>query len=156
MIALLASPLFLLVFAVLSGPISRLIGAKVAAGILFCTGAVVLPVLVGITWRVALMGGCDVAVLLAGAAWTRRFAFPPGIPPVWLRRLAAVVCGVLCFLFAALALLETYLTAAAVSALPFEFGLLMSGVALAVFLSRGHKHVFTRRGTGSLVSASPA
>jgi hypothetical protein len=155
MMTLLAAPLFLLVFTVLPGPVSRLIGARFATTLLFSTGVFILPVVAGLTSRAVLLGGGDVVVLLVGAALTRRVSGSSRICSVWLRRLAsAFSCG-LFVVFAVFALLTAYLSGSALYALPFAAGVLMSGVAAAVLLSPLQEQVFTRRGTGSLVTASP-
>jgi hypothetical protein len=155
MMTLLAAPLFLLVFTVLTGPISRLIGARFATTILFSTGVFVLPLVAGLTWRAVLLGGGDLVVLFAGAALTRRFSGSSQICATWLRRVAAAFSCGLFVVFAVFALLTAYLSGTGYYALPFDVGVLISAIAAAVLLQRPQEQVFTRSGAGSLVAASP-
>jgi hypothetical protein len=57
--------------------------------------------------------------------------------------------------FAIFALLTAYLSGSGLYALPFDAGVLISGVAAAALLYRLQEQVFTRNVPGSLVSASP-
>ncbi|HEX3430564.1 MAG TPA: hypothetical protein VHT03_06730 [Rhizomicrobium sp.] len=143
MLFMLAGPFFLLAAIALPGPFSRL------------AGIVVLAVLVGITWRAAAIGSFDLLLLTGGATLARRFGFAKPIAVVRARRIAAAFLGFLGLEFGTCALLIANLTGDAADALPFDLGLLLSGVALAVFVSRNHEQVFTRRPAGSLVFASP-
>jgi len=113
MTLMLIAPLLLLALAILPGPISRLVGVRFAATLLFSTGFVVLPVLVGLTWRAVLMGGCDAMLLLAGAALTKRMGFSRHVSKVWMKRLAIAASGFLSLAFGVLALMLTALTGAA-------------------------------------------
>lgn len=143
MFLMLVGPFFLLAAIALPGPFSRL------------AGIAVLAILVGITWRAAVIGSFDLFVLMAGATLARRFGFPKPVAVVRARRIAVAFIAFLGLEFGACALLIGALTRNAVDALPFDLGLLVCGIALAVFVSRGQEQVFTRRPTGSLVSASP-
>lgn len=151
MLTVLAAPLFLLVFAVFDGPVSRLIGAKLAATILFSTGVVV----VGFGWRAAIAGGADIAVILGGAALARRFGLSARVCRTWIRWVSLGFSAFLVLSFAALALIATLLTGLSVDSISFDFGFLISGASFALLLSRGQEHVFTWSEAGSFVSASP-
>jgi hypothetical protein len=154
MMTVLVVSMFLLVFIILPGSISRVVGAKLGAKILFSTGAFVLPVLIGLSWSAVLAGGCDAALLLAGASLASRMNFSHAVCTIWTKRIATVFSALLFVAFAALAILATYVTGQAMYALPFDFGVLMSGIAFAALLSRRQELVLTRNGAGSLVSAS--
>ena len=143
MLLMLAAPLFLLAAVALPAPLSRLAG--VAA----------LAIVVGLTWRAAMIGGVDLMLVLGGAALARRLGFPKPIAFARARRIAAGFVGFIFLEFGVFALLVTNTTGDAVYALPFDLGFLLSGLALALLLSRSQLQVFTRRTTGSLVIGSP-
>ena len=143
MLLILAAPLFLLAVVALPAPLSRL------------AGLAVLAIVVGLTWRAAMIGGVDLMLVLGGAALVRRFGFLKQIAFVGARRIAAGFVGFIFLEFGVFALLVADTTGDAVYALPFDLGFLLSGLALGLFLSRRQVQVFTRRATGSLVIASP-
>jgi hypothetical protein len=151
MISVLAAPLFLLVFAVFDGPVSRLMGAKLAATILFSTGIVVA----GFGWRAVVAGGCDVAVILGGAALARRHGLSTGVWRRWVCWVSVAFSTFLVLSFASLALIATLLNGLSIDTVSFDFGFLISGLSLALLLSRRQEQVFTRSGAGSFVAASP-
>ena len=155
MTSVFAATMFLLAFVVVPGPISRLVGAKFAAMFLAATGVLVLPVVLGTTWHATLAMGFDVALLLVGAKLAGRFGFARQICAIWITRIVTVVSAGLSVLFFALALMVTSLDGRAIDALPYDLLSLLSGVVLAVLLSRGQKQVLTRKFAGSLVPASP-
>ena len=152
--SVLAAMMFLLAFFVLPGPISRLLGAKFAAMFLATTGVFVLPVILGVTWRGALVGGCDIAVLLGGAALARRFAFPQETCVFWARRIAAVISAGLFAFFSVLALMVASLAGRVIDTLPYDFLALVCGIVFAMLLSRCRERIPARYVAGSLVSAS--
>jgi len=120
----LVAPLFLLAVVALPGPISRLIGV----------GA--LALCAGLTWSTALIGCFDLLLLMGGAALAGRLGFSNSLHADWVRRIAAVFSGLVCLEFAAFSLLITNRMGGAVYALPFDLGVLLSGLAFAVLLSR--------------------
>jgi hypothetical protein len=136
----LAAPLLLLVAIVLPSPLSRL------------AGLAALAVVVGLTWRAAMMGSVDLMLLTGGAMLARRFGFPKPVSVIWARRFAKAFTGFVFVEFGVFALLVANLTGDAVDALPFALGMLLSGVALAKLMSRRQAQVFARQGTGRLVS----
>ena len=143
MLIMLAVPLFLFAAVALPGPLARL------------AGVVVLAIVVGLTWRAAMIGSLDLMLLMGGATLARRFGFPKPIAVVRARRVAMAFVGFIFAEFGAFALLIANFTGDTVVALPFDLGLLLSGLALAFLVSRRQEQVLTRKGAGSLVSASP-
>ena len=143
MLIMLAVPLFLFAAVALPGPLARL------------AGVVVLAIVVGLTWRAAMIGSLDLMLLMGGATLARRFGFAKPIAVVRARRVAMAFVSFIFIEFGAFALLVANFTGDAVDALPFDLGLLLSGLTLAVLLSRHRRQTFTRSGTESLVSASP-
>lgn len=143
MLMMLAGPLFLLAAITLPGPFSRL------------AGIMVLAILVGVTWRVAVVGSFDLLLLIGGASVARRLGFPKPIAVVRARRVAVACIAFVGLEFGTCALLTAGLTGNAVDALPFDLGLLLSGAALAAFVSRRQEQVLTLKPAGSFVSASP-
>jgi hypothetical protein len=136
MLIMLAVPFFLLAAVVLPGPLARL------------AGVVVLAIVVGLTWRAAMVGSVDLMLLLGGAALARRFGFPKPIAVLQVRRVVVGFVGFIFLEFGAFALLIANFTGDAVDALPFDLGLLLSGLALAVLVSRG-QGLFARSRSGS-------
>jgi hypothetical protein len=114
-------------------------------------GAVVFAIVVGLTWRAAMIGSLDLMLLMGGATLARRFGFPKPVSIVHARRIAVAFVAFISLEFGAFALLIANLTGDAVDALPFDLGFLLSGLALAVLLSRGKLQLFTRGGLGSMV-----
>src|SRR5437016_144097 len=114
MLMMLAAPLFLLAAVALPGPLARL------------AGVVVLAVVVGLTWRAAMIGSFDLMLLMGGATLARRFGFAKPIAVVRARRVAVAVMGSIFLEFGAFALLIANMTGDAVDALPFDLGLLLS------------------------------
>ena len=143
MLMMLAAPLFLLAAVALPAPLSRV------------AGAVVLAIVVGLTWRAAMIGSIDVMLLMGGATLARRFGFPRPIAAIHARRIAAAFIAFIWVEFGVFALLVANYTSDAVYALPFDLGFLLSGLAFAFLVSRRQGHVFTRIGAGDRVSASP-
>ena len=143
MLLMLAAPFFLLAAIALPGPLSRL------------AGIAVLAIVVGLTWRAAMIGSVDLMLLMGGAILARRFGFPRPISVIWARRFAEAFCGFIFLEFGVFALLVANLTGDAVDALPFDLGMLLSGIALAVVVLRRQKQLFARSGAGSFISASP-
>jgi hypothetical protein len=142
MLVALAVPLFLLAAVALPAPMSRL------------AGVVVLAIVVGFTWRAAMIGSLDLMLLMGGAALARRFGFAKPIAVVRARRLAAAFIAFTFLEFGVFALLIANMTGDAVDALPFDLGLLLSGLAFAFFVSRRQGQVFARNGVRNPVSAS--
>lgn len=131
MMPLLVAPVLLLVFTIFDGPVSRLLGFKFVATILFA-GVVVA----GLGWHAAIAGGCDIALLLGGGALARRVGLSPHLSPTWMRRIALAFSAFLILEFAALAMIATLLTGLSVAAIPFDFGFLLSGISFAILVSR--------------------
>ena len=142
MLMMLAAPFLLLTAVVLPTPLSRL------------AGVVVIAILVGLTWRAAMIGSVDVMMLMGGAMLARRFGFPGPVSMIWARRVAKTVCGIVALEFGVFALLLASYTGNAVSALPFALGMLLSGLALAKLMRRRQEGL-AGNGTASLVPASP-
>ena len=120
---MLAAPLFLLAAIVLPAPLSRL------------AGVAVLAVLVGLTWRAAMVGSVDLVLLMGGAMLARRFGFPKPVSMIWARRLAKAFVGFVFAEFAICALLVANYTGDATYALPFDLGMLLAGLALVKLVS---------------------
>lgn len=136
MLTILAAPAFVLATLVLPGSVSRVVGANFAAAFLATTGVVVVPVVLGLTWQAVLSGGCDAALLLTGARLASRAPFLREYCAIWMKRIALLFSAVLFLALAALALLAATLTGHAVDAMPFGFGVIMSGIAAAMLLSK--------------------
>jgi hypothetical protein len=141
MLMMLVAPLFLLAAVALPAPLSRL------------AGVFVLAIVVGLTWRAAMIGSIDLMLLMGGAALARRFGFVKRIAAVQARRMGAAFIAFICVEFGAFALLIANYTGDAVYALPFDLGFFLSGLAFAFLVSRRQGQVFTRTGSG--VSLSP-
>lgn len=131
MMTLLVAPVLLLVFTIFDGPVSRLMGAKFAATILFA-GVVVA----GFGWRAAIAGACDIALVLGGAVLARHLGLSPHHSRTWMRRIGLACSMSMVLSFAALAMIATLLSGVSIAAIPFDFGLLMSVVSLALLLRR--------------------
>ena len=127
MLLMFVAPLFLLASVALPAPLSRL------AGVVF------LATMVGLTWRAAMIGSIDLMLLMGGATLARRFGFPRPIAAVRARRIAMAGMVFVFVEFGLFALLVANYTGTAIEALPFDFGFLLSGLALALFLSRGRE-----------------
>ena len=153
MLSMLAATMFLLAFFVVPGPISRLLGAKFAGMFVATTGVVVLPVILGPTWRATLVAGADVTLLLAGAWLAGRFGFAREICAIWARRVAAAVSAVFFVAFAVLALMVASLDGRAVDTLPYDFLALVSAAVFAALLSRRQKQASTGTVVGTLATA---
>jgi len=143
MLIMLAAPLILLAAVALPGPVARLAGVGV------------LAIVVGMTWRAAMIGSLDLMLLMGGAALARRFGFSKPIAVIRARRVAVGAAAFMFLQFGAFALLVVNLTGDAVDALPFDLGMLLGGLALAKLMSRRREQVFARKGAGNLVYASP-
>src|SRR5579871_4027845 len=135
MITVLVAPLFLLLLIFFDGPVSRLIGAKIAATVLFSTGLVIVPVVTGLTWQTAIAGVCDLAVLLGGAALARGAGAATRTCGLWMRRMTLAFSAFLFLSFAGLAPIAILLGGISTDAVTFGFGLLISGIAFALALS---------------------
>ena len=142
MLIMLAAPLFLLAAVTLPAPVARL------------AGVVVLAIVVGLTWRAAMIGSVDLMLLMGGAALARRFGFPKPVSMVHARRVARAFIAFIFLEFGVFALLIANYTADAAYALPFDLGFLLSGLALAVLLSRGKLQLFSRNRLAGIVSSS--
>jgi hypothetical protein len=143
MLIALAVPVFLLAAIALPAPLSRL------------AGVFVLAILVGLTWRAAMIGSLDLMLLMGGAALARRFGFAKPVAVVRARRLAAAFIAFTFLEFGVFALLIANMTGDGVDALPFDLGLLLSGLAFAFFVSRRQGRAFVPNSVRNPVSASP-
>lgn len=140
MLMILAAPLALLAAIVLPGPLSRVAG--IAA----------LTIVVGLTWRAAMVGSVDLMLLIGGAMLARRFGFPKPVSVIWARRFAKGFCAFIMVEFGVFALAVANLTGDAVDALPFGLGMLLAGLALAKLVMR-QKQLFAPEGGRDFATA---
>ena len=141
MLMMLAAPLFLFGAVALPAPLSRLAGLAVIA------------IVVGLTWRAAMIGSFDLMMLMGGAMLARRFGFSRPVSVLWARRVAKAFCGFIFLEFGLFALVVANYTGDAVYALPFDLGMLLSGLALAKLMFPSLGQVFSRKVTGNFVPA---
>ena len=142
MLIMLAAPLLVLVSVALPAPLSRFVGISI------------LAVIFGLTWRAAIIGGIDVALMLAGVALARRSGVAKLIAAICAKRVAAAFMAFLATEFGVIALLTANITGDPTFALPFDLGLFLSGLAFAVFMGRGRERDFTRENAGNFGTAS--
>jgi len=116
----------------------------------------VIAIVVGLTWRAAMIGSVDLMLVMGGAALARRFGFPKQVSVIRARRIAVAFMGFIFLEFGAFAVVVTNYTGDATYALPFDLGMLLSGVTLALLLSRRQGQIVPRNVSGiSLISESP-
>lgn len=142
MLMMLAAPLLILAAVMLPASLSRLAGIAIIA------------LVVGLTWRAAMVGGVDLMLLFGGAALARRMGFSKPIAAVRAKRVAAAFMAFVCAEFGVFALIVANYTGDATYALPFALGFLLSGLAAVALLSRRPKQASSNNFAGSLASAS--
>lgn len=143
MLMMLAAPLFVFAAVMLPAPLSRLAGVAIVA------------LVVGLTWRAAMVGGVDVMLLLGGAMLARRFGFPKPIAAVRAKRVAAAFMAFVAAEFGVFALIVANYTGDASYALPFDLGFLLSALAFAVLISRRQEQGSGHRTGSNFLIQSP-